>query len=211
MKLYLVVVCGLLVGLSLSPAGESPTNLCSFPEDQYLILTLSERQLEEVDARRRVTLSKSQLHQLRALAPSFPKRIGVASPFIGNIPDSRFSLWPDQVTGVWFCRDRVAIARDALDGAPGYREFSSTLNDTDAVLIGVTGDYWIGPRRADREKLIKSLDVLAGKEPVMADFSIFLLRPPVLQLTEQEQAVRKAINELQQLCEERGLDCHLGG
>jgi hypothetical protein len=211
MKHCLVIICGLLAGSPLVNAGGQPTNACSFPEDQYLTLSLAEDQLREIDARRRITLSKSQLHQLRALAPTFPKRIGVASPFVGRIPGSRFSLWPDQVTGVWFCKDKVAIARDSLDRGAGCREFSSTLNDRDAVLIGLTGDYWIGPRKADRDKLIKCLDTLAKKEPVGTEFSVFLLRPPTLRSPKEELAVQSAVNDVVELCQERDLGCRIGG
>ena len=211
MKYYLVVVCGFLGGLLLVQAGHQTTNICSFPEDEYLILSLSGEQLKEIESRRRITLSKEQLGQLREVAPDFPKRIGVASPFVDQIPDSRFSLWPDQVTGIWFCKAKVAIARDSLGGTGGCREFSSTLNDSDAVLIGATGGYWIGPRRTDREKLIKCLDTLARKEPAGAEFSVFLLRPPLLPSSDEELAVQAAVRDLVELCQERDLGYRIGG
>jgi hypothetical protein len=211
MKKFLMCVCGILCGLPfMGVSGETP-RAALFPESDYLILTLSENQLDEVESRRRVTLSKAQLEEARALASSFPKRVGVASPFVNQIPNSRFSPWPDQITGIWFCKNKVAIPRETMDGVEGCREFHTTLFDGDAVLVGIEGDFWIGCRSVDREKLIKSLDVLAIKEPEGAAFKIFVLRPPVLDDAQEEQVVQRAVEDVANLCQARDLGCHIGG
>lgn len=211
MKKLMVVTCVVLCGLASVPAADTVMNSESFPSEQYWILALSKTQLEEVELRRRVTLSKEQLNDLRAVAPSFPKRLGVASPFVDQIQDSRFSLWPEQVSGIWFCKDKVAISRKALDGAEGCREFNTTLNASDAVLVNTSGAYSIGPRAVDDKKLIKILDKLAFRKPPGADFDIFILRPPMLRDRSEELVVQRAVEELAELCEARGLDCYIGG
>ena len=42
----------------------------------------------------RLARDHGALEEARALASSFPKRVGVASPFVNQIPNSRFSPWP---------------------------------------------------------------------------------------------------------------------
>ena len=59
--------------------------------------------------------------------------------------------------------------------------------------------------------MTESLDKLVNKRPEGATFHIFVLRPPVLAEWEEEQAVQRAIHDLGGLCEERGLDCVVGG
>jgi hypothetical protein len=167
--------------------------------------------LVEVESLRRVTLDKTQLKQLRALAPEFPKRVGVASSFVDNIPDSRFSLWPDQVNGLWLEKKTVAIPQESLNGSTRIREFSTSLNTSDAVLLDTRGGYSIGSRKVDDRKLAATLDHLAGREIAGADFYIFILRPPVLSNPTEELAVRNSIAKLARMCEERGLGCRVGG
>ncbi len=211
MRSLFAIGCFLLGCCSLLPAGVETLATGPFTEADYVILSLSQSQLEEVESKRRLTLSKAQLQELRALAPAFPKRIGVASPFVNQIADSRFSLWPDQVAGVWFCKDRVAIARNLVQGSEGCREFSMKLNPNDAVLIDSGGGYWIGPRPVDRDGLIESLDQLAIRAPAGTAFEIFILRPPVLEQRDEEQAVQQAVEDLAALCGQRGLGCRVGG
>ena len=211
MKKLFAAACGVVcVSFFICSADEANRGE-PFPREEYLMLGLSENQLKEVESGRRFTLSKSQLKEVRSVAPSFPKKIGVASPFIDQIPDSRFSLWPDQVSGIWWRRDQVAVARDSMQGMAGCREFNSSLNDSDAVLVDTAGNYWIGPRKVDREKLIKSLDKLAIRAPLGAAFEVFVLRPPVLDEIIEEAVVQAAVEDIAEMCQKRGLVYHIGG
>lgn len=210
MKKLLIVAWGILGCLPVVQGADEPAGTASFDTTGHYVMTLSARQLEEVESRRRVTLSPDQLKALRARAPSFPKRIGVASAFVDDIAESRFSLWPNQVTGIWYDEARVAIPLNGLDGVGGCREFSKTLCASDAVLIDTRGSYSIGPRKVDFESLVRRLDELALMEPEGTDFEIFVLRPPVLS-DRREAVVREAIDNLAGACEERGLGCRIGG
>ncbi|MCU0770208.1 MAG: hypothetical protein MUE94_00365 [Verrucomicrobia bacterium] len=211
MKQLFAIVSILSCSFRFLLAEDLTTHAREFLDDRYLILALSESQLAEVESKRTVTLTKAQLQELRAQAPAFPKRIGVASPFVAQIAESRFSLWPEQINGVWFCKDRVAIPRDSLNGVEGFREFSKQLNAGDAVLIDTKAGYWVGPRPVDRAMLIESLDMLAAKAPAGVEFEVFILRPPVLNPSGEEQAVEVAVNDLIALCAERGLAYRVGG
>jgi hypothetical protein len=211
MKKYLLFVLGFACSLSGAVSAGDAANIEGFSEGEYVILGLSTKQIEEIESLRCVTMDKGQLTELRSLAPNFPKRIGVASPFVGEITDSRFSPWPDQITGIWFCKDAIAISRASLQGGEGYREFSKLLNAGDAVLIDTKGRYGIGPRNVSREKLAATLATLGRKEPDGTSFRIFILRPPVLDNTREEQAVQHSIEDLAQLCHENGIDCRIGG
>lgn len=210
MKKSLMIVWSVIGCLSSVPAADQQAGAASFDTADCCVLRLSDSQLEEVESRRRLTLSPGQLKALRARARSFPKRIGVASVFVNEISESRFSLWPDQVTGIWYCETGVAIPLDGLDGAGGCREFSKTLRASDAVLMDTRGRYSIGARKVDFESLTNRLDELALMEPEGTDFEIFVLRPPVLS-GEKEAVVRKAIENLVDACRERGLGCRIGG
>lgn len=211
MRKWLVVTWGVLGCLTCVPAADSPVDAGLFSENDYWLLALSEKQLEEVESRRCVTLSKDQWRKLHTRAPSVPKKIGVASPFVERIPGSRFSIWPGQVTGIWYCRNKVAIALDSLGEAGGHREFNAALYASDAVLIDTHGGYSIGPRKVSFEKLLKSLDALTLREPDGASFEIFILRPPVLSEREAEAVVQDAIDQLVKACQQRGLGCRIGG
>ena len=63
MRKLLIVVCGVLSSLTFLPAADHSGAQGSYPETEYWILTLSEKQLEEVELRRCVTLSKEQLEK----------------------------------------------------------------------------------------------------------------------------------------------------
>ena len=182
-----------------------------FNETTYVLLEVNSNQLKEIEEQRWVTLTKQQLSQLRSLAQEFPKRIGVVSPFVQDISDSRFAPWPDQVTGVWYRKQGIAIPRDHLTGSDGYREFSKNLGSGDAVLIDTQGRYSVGPKRVTFEQLQDRLTKLAGKEPDGKNFEIFILRPPVLEASNEESLIQKSINELTRVCDECGLDHHVGG
>ena len=210
MKKLLPIVLGLSCCIDCSADTGGSFSVKGFSEAEYVVLNLSEDQLEEVESLRRVTLSKAQLAELRRLAPDFPKRVGVASPFVEDIVGSRFAPWPDQITAVWFCRDTVAIPRASLGGGKGCREFSKSLNAGDAVLIDTKGEYGIGSRGVSREKLAETLELLAGKEPEGKSFQIFILRPPVLE-SEEEQLVQSSVENLTQICQKYGIGCRIGG
>jgi hypothetical protein len=211
MKKYLLIVCGFVCLLSAAWGAEEGAGRGGFPESEYVIVQMTTAQVEEIESLRRVTLDKDQLTQLRQLAPNFPKRIGVASPFVEEIADSRFSPWPDQITGIWFCKEAVAIPRASLQGSEGCREFPKLLNAGDAVLIDTKGGYGIGPRNVSREKLAATLAKLGRKEPDGKNFRIYVLRPPVLDNAQEEQAVQRSIADLAKLCRENGIDCRIGG
>jgi len=211
MKKSLMIVCGVLGCLPLVAPAAQPVNEGLFKPDECWILSLSAAQLEEVELRRRLTLSKQQLGALRQSVPRFPKRIGVASVFVDQIADSRFSLWPNQVVGIWYSKDKVAIPRDSLDGDEGYREFNTTLRAGDAVLIDTQGRYSIGSRRVDVVHLHERLDALALMQPEGTTFEIFVLRPPVLAEPSEEAVVQAAIEGLVEACQKRELRCRIGG
>jgi hypothetical protein len=171
---------------------------------------LSEEQIEEIEKARVVTLSRDQWENLQNIAPTFPRRIGVASPFVELISDSKFSLWPDQVHGIWFSRTEIAIPRASADGTGGYRGFNKRLSADEAVLIDTHGNYRIGPRATSLEKLVKSLDALEERQARGVTFNLFILRPPVLP-AEEEAKVEASVARLEALCRERGFAFHLGG
>jgi hypothetical protein len=206
MKKLLIAVLG--VGFWL---GHAAADDCEKHADAGLVfLSLSDKQVEEIEKSRTFTLSKEQLAELRSTAPTFPKKLGVASPFVDRISDSKFSIWPDHVSGTWCCRDQVAIASSCLEGSVAYRGFNKTLGAGDAVLIDTAGGYWVGSRRMDLGKLVKRLDFLETRQHTGISFSVFILRPPVLE-PEQEAAVQEAVATLKSLCDERGFTPRLGG
>lgn len=179
-------------------------------QGRHMVLSLSEKQVAEVEKTRRFTLSREQLEALRESAPDFPKQVGVVSPFVELIPDSKFSPWPGQISGIWWSRNEVGIPENVLQGSEGCRGFSTDLGVDGAVLIDTDGRYWIGSRQVNTKKLIRSLDDLEYRQAPGQSFGIFVLRPPVLE-DEQEIAVQSAVLELEALCQERGLYCQLGG
>jgi len=211
MKKFLLLALVLLCWLSRVVGDDKLPNDINFPDDEFVVLNISEDQLQEVESLRCVTFTKEQLAELRDLSPDFPRRIGVASPFVDRIADSRFSPWPDQITGIWYSKEGVAVPRKALEGGEGWREFSKSLNASDAVLIDTMGGYAIGSRKVSKAKLLGTLEKLARKEPEGKEFYIFVLRPPVLDIDQEEQAVKRSIEELVQICREQGIGCRIGG
>ena len=210
MKSMVSLCAGLVFLLGDAMGAELPAAPVSYPESQFVVVELSEGQLKEVESHRRFSLTKDQLAKLRSIAPGFPKRIGVVSPFVENIPNTRFSPWPDHITGIWFSRTGVAVPRHGLDGVEGCREFSRNLNPGDALLVDTAGDFSIGSKEVSREKLETALDVLARKEPSGRDFKIFILRPPLLE-GQEEEVVAASLEAVAVLCRQRGIGCRIGG
>jgi len=201
-----------LAALATQAIGQQPSaGVAEFSEKTHILFEISDDQLEEIEKQRRVTLSKQQVNQVRSLAEGFPKRIGVVSPFVQDISESRFAPWPDQITAVWYRKRGIAIPRDRLTGSDRCREFSKELNSGDAVLIDTQGHYSIGPKPIDLGQLQDKLTKLAGKEPDGKNFQIYILRPPVLEASNEEAQIQKSINELTRACDECGLDYQIGG